>query len=412
MEKKTIAIAAIAAIIIIAAAAAVILMNNGNGGDDKSSIQIAASDITVSAGDSAELKVTVTPSKYQKDLVITPANTDIYSFDNGIVHGLKKGKSTISLTVDDVKKTVNVNVTGIRVTDHNGKVVELDKPAERVVVYTKYMAEAFVVLGATDKVVATSDTVLKDTNIGSYYAGKASVGSSSPQSADVAIANRADLVILYDGDASVYDASKIPVLEIGASKLDEIHADITALGLALGMPEKASKVLEWFDKYYKIILDKAPTTDKTIVNTMESWSSTKFRVMGDTSTPGTLMRLAGGNNPFEGGYVYVDVSTIIETNPDIYYTIMYNAQWNDEGRQIQFDAITSRAGWENITAIKNKEVYLISNDLMGGLRSVIGGMYFLSMLNKDCSYDVEQLMDEFNKLGGTSFNTHLVYKMS
>ena len=76
----------------------------------------------------------------------------------------KKGTSTIEVKAGDVTKTAKVTVTGIQVTDHNGKVVELSKPAEKVVVYTKYMAEAMILMGATDKVVATSDTVLNDSN--------------------------------------------------------------------------------------------------------------------------------------------------------------------------------------------------------------------------------------------------------
>ena len=376
-------------------------------------ISITVSDLTIEAGESAELAYTVTPGSYASKAVVTPTNNTVYSYADGKVTGLSKGTSTITVSVGDVSKTVNVNVTGIAVTDHNGKVVTLDKPAERVVVYTKYMAEAFILMGATDKVVATSDTVIKDSNYAKYYAGKASVGSSTPSSADVAIQNNADLVILYSGDASIYNASGIPVLEIGASKLNEIHADVVALGKALGMREQADKVLSWFDKYYGLVTSKASTSDASKKFALESWSASKLSMCGDTSTPGTLLKSVGGSNVFTGGYNYPEASTLVGLNPDVYVTVMYNAQWTDSDIQNQFDAVKTRAGWDQIDAVKNKEVYNVSNDIIGGIRGVIGGMFFLSLINESCKdYSVKEIMGEYNALAGTSFNDELVYKMS
>ena len=413
MNRNTlIAIVAVAIVAVVAIAAAVML--TGNGEKQSESIQITISDVSVEAGASVGFDVKVTPSEYAKKYTVTPANTDVYSYSDGKVFGLKKGTSTIEVKAGDVTKTAKVTVTGIQVTDHNGKVVELDKPAEKVVVYTKYMAEAMILMGATDKVVATSDTVLNDSNYAPYYKHAASAGTgSTPKSADPAIQAGADLVIIYSADASsLFNASGIPVLEIGASKLDEIHDDITALGKALNMKDQADKILKWFDKYYKIIADKASTSDASIMNALESWSATKLSMCGDTSTPGTLLKAAGGSNVFTGGYNYPEASTLIELNPDYYFTVMYNAQWTEADINAQFETVKNRLGWNQIDAVKNGNVYNVSNDIIGGIRGVIGGMFFLSIINKDCSsYDVETIMNEYNALSGTSFNTHLVYKM-
>ena len=136
MNRNTlIAIAAVAIVAVVAIAAAVML--TGNGEKQSESIQITISDVSVEAGASVGFDVKVTPSEYAKKYTVTPANTDVYSYSDGKVFGLKKGTSTIEVKAGDVTKTAKVTVTGIQVTDHNGKVVELDKPAEKVVVYTK-----------------------------------------------------------------------------------------------------------------------------------------------------------------------------------------------------------------------------------------------------------------------------------
>lgn len=411
MDKKIIAIIAVVAVVVIAAAAVFAMSGDETPSGD---IDIQVSNISVEAGETCGIEVKVTPSKYSDKVVITPASTDIYSYQDGVISGLKKGTSTIEVSVGDTKKSVNVEVTGIKITDSKGNVTYLDKPAERVVVYTKYMAEAFILMGATDKVVATSDTVLNDSNYAPYYKGVASAATgSTPTSADPAIQNRADLIILYSGDASIFSASNIPVLEIGASKLDEINADITALGKALGMKEQADKILTWFNKYYTLVTEKGATTDGSVKNAIESWSAVKLSMCGSSSTPGTLLAKVGGSNVFSGSYNYPEASTLIELNPDYYFTVMYNAQWTDADIQAQFDAVKNRAGWDMINAVQNKNVYNISNDIIGGIRGVIGGMFFLSVLNEDCAdYDVTEIMNEYNALANTSFNPNLVYKMS
>ena len=408
MNTKIIAIVAVVAIIIIGIG--VYVAFNGNGGSDKESITLDTDDMTLGVGDSAPLSIKVTPSTMEGQVEVIPSDSDVFSYEDGTVKGLKKGQSTITVKLGDLTNTINVNITGIRVTDHTGKVLELDKPAERVVVYTKYTAEAFVVMGATDKVVATSKTVKSDSNLGKYFENAADAGDVKPTSPDAALANNADLVIIYDSDATIFEQSGIPVLSIGASKMDEIHNDIAVLGKVLGMNESAKKVLAWFDKYHDILEKESVKTDKSIRNAIEA-SLTKFGMVGDTGSAGAVLALAGGSNLYKGGNNYVDQSTLIEQNPQYYFAMMLNKNWNETGIQNKFSDIQNRLGWDAIDAVKNKNVYVVSNDLVGGLRSIIGAMFFLSVLNDGIDYDVVQMGNEYNALGNTDFNVNMVYRM-
>ncbi|MBP3386112.1 MAG: ABC transporter substrate-binding protein, partial [Candidatus Methanomethylophilaceae archaeon] len=74
------------------------------------------------------------------------------------------------------------------------------------------------------------------------------------------------------------------------------------------------------------------------------------------------------------------------------------------------ETLKSRPGWDQIDAVKNDQVYYISNDICGGMRSVVGAMFALSLYNDAYSnFDVMETMNNYNKIAGTSFDTDLVW---
>ena len=54
---------------------------------------------------------------------------------------------------------------------------------------------------------------------------------------------------------------------------------------------------------------------------------------------------------------------------------------------------------------------MVSNDIIGGIRSVIGGLFMISLMDPENYGDisVSELVDEYNQLGNTSFNNQMVY---
>ena len=87
MNQKTLIAIVAVAIIAIAAIAAAVLLTNGNGDKDTKDVQIIVSDVTVEAGSAVDFDVKVTPSSIKP--TITPANTDVYSYIDGKITGLK-----------------------------------------------------------------------------------------------------------------------------------------------------------------------------------------------------------------------------------------------------------------------------------------------------------------------------------
>ena len=302
--------------------------------------------------------------------------------------------------------------SGFTVTDANGNTVSFDKPAERVVVYSKYVAEAMILMGATDKAVAVTDTIMKDSNYGSYYTNATQISSKPTEGLDILEQLNPDVVISHNtNDNSQLLAHNFKVLEIGASKITEVQNDITALGKVLDMEDKAKKILDWFNPYYEKI--QAQKTYSETKYLLESASKTKLTFCNPTSTPGVLLDQVKGTNVFtdtSSTYTYPEGSVILEKNPDVILVVTYNANWNDDYLSQYLETIKSRDGWSQVNAVKNGDVYMVSNDIIGGIRSVIGATFMLSFSDdKYAGVDVSKMVDDYNAIAGTNFNNKMVY---
>ena len=311
----------------------------------------------------------------------------------------------VSLGDDDTNKKIEL-------IDSNGKTVTLDSTCSRLVVYSKYIAEALIMMGATDLVVGTTSTVLKDTNYSQYYQNATDIGTSTTDGIDVVLTLNPDAIIVQNTtDNTALRATGIPVIELGASKMTEIVNDLTSLGILTGRTSEAKNIVDWYSEKLEIIDSFKGESPKFA---LESYSSTKLTFMAPTSTPGVTLHEVEGKNIFEDSktsYVYPEGSTLIELNPDIILIVTYNASWSEEKLAPYLNSVYDRSGWENISAIQNENVYMVSNDIIGGIRSVIGGLFMISLMDPENYGDisVSELVNEYNQLGNTSFNNQMVY---
>ena len=300
----------------------------------------------------------------------------------------------------------------ITFTDTNGDTITLDSTCSRLVVYSKYIAEALIMMGASDLVVGTTSTVLNDVNYKSYYSHATDIGTSTTDGLDLVLKLSPDAIIVHNTtDNTALRASGLPVIELGASKLTEVVNDITSLGILTGYTEESKKIVDWYLEKLDIIDSFTGISPKFA---LESYSSTKLTFMSPTSTPGVTLKEVNGTNIFEGSstsYVYPEGSTLIDLNPDIILVVTYNSNWNEEKLEPYLNSVYERSGWNNISAIQNSDVYMVSNDIIGGMRSVIGALFMVSLMDPE-NYghiSVSELVDEYNQLGDTNFNNQMIY---
>lgn len=303
---------------------------------------------------------------------------------------------------------------GIDIVDGVGTKIHFDKPCETAVVFSKYIGEAMILMGGSDKVVGTTTTIKKDTNYSKYYTNAKDLGLKTVGDTVISeiIKLKPDVIFsLKSSDNTALKGTGIPVVEIGAAKMVEVVDDITVLGKVMGMEKEADKILDWFKPLYKNFEKEKEKSKISFI--MESWSDKKFQICNDNSTPGALMKLAGVNNlcwePTANGYTEPSAGDLIPKNPDVYLILTYNSSWNKEKIDGYYQKIINREGWDKMKCIEDKKVFFISNDIVGGIRSVIGAMCFMSFAEGDYSSEnVVKMVNDYNKIANTSFNPNLI----
>jgi iron complex transport system substrate-binding protein len=109
---------------------------------------------------------------------------------------------------------------------------------------------------------------------------------------------------------------------------------------------------------------------------------------GPQSFIGELLVLGNMDNIFHdtvNRYPRVNSESVVERNPDVILAP------TTHGEKVKFETLANRAGWENVAAIKNQQVFLIDGDqvsrcgprLLDALESMIQQVYPEALAKKE-----------------------------
>lgn len=180
-----------------------------------------------------------------------------------------------------------------------------------------------------------------------------------------------DLVVTFSDVQAQLAAELIkrglPVLATNQRTLEETEATLRLLGRVVDCEAKAERLLSEFRERL------APTTNIVVRPRVyfEEWNDPFITGIGWV---GELIERAGGDDIFAGlrtkraaAERIVSSEQICRANPEIIF-----ASWC--GKPVQSTAISSRPGWAELTAVRNRHIYEIPGEdiLQPGFRLVHG----------------------------------------
>ena len=179
------------------------------------------------------------------------------------------------------------------------------------------------------------------------------------------------------------------------------------LGYLLDKEDEAEEFIDYYEGFMEMIEEKAdrPEEDKPRVYFMSAFTSYwgwKNYQKGETE----MIKAAGGNDIFSGANAYttVDVENVIRLDPEVIISQgMYDlgGYGMDDITKLKNlrDEIMNRPELQNVTAVKNEEVYVIPADLCccgaSGGRYFLGVAYFAKCIYPDLDLDPTALHQEF-----------------
>ncbi len=152
----------------------------------------------------------------------------------------------------------------------------------------------------------------------------------------------------------------IPALAIGPETLEELFGEATMLGDVTGHADEAKQLIaEMRSRVEKIEarVSSIPLSQRRKVF-YEVWDD-PLMTAGPGSFIGEAIRLAGMQNIFEdatANYPKVSDEVVVSRNPDVIFSPSTHAS------RVSLDEMLQRQGWGEVTAIKQKQVFIVNGD--------------------------------------------------
>lgn len=250
----------------------------------------------------------------------------------------------------------------VTLTDMTGRKITLDAPAERVVALTAADCEILYALGAGDLLVGRGeycDYPAEVVDVTSVQSGDTTnyeqILELGPQVLLMPKMGQTEEQIQFLADAG------IQVVVSDAQDIDGVYEAIRMIGKLAGKSGRAEQLCESMQAAFAEVSGKVPADgeEKTVYFEVSPLAYGLW-----TAGSGTFMdeiaQMLGLKNAFADveGWAEISEEQVLERNPDYIVTI---TMYYGEG-PTPVEEIESRAGWENVTAVKNGKILNLQND--------------------------------------------------
>ncbi|WP_062209227.1 ABC transporter substrate-binding protein [Streptomyces sp. NBRC 109706] len=287
------------------------------------------------------------------------------------------------------------------VVDDVGRTVELDGPVERAIILNSYGNEFAQAIGAGDRIVGFDRVSasrlpyleIADDEIVSEDLQEINYESVVQLDPDVFILPRNGA---WQEAGEQLESFGIPVVVATAWDFDVFHETVELLGEVFDEEEGARRVSGFYDEIFGLITDRVADTEPVRVY----WETEQPYLTG---LPGSgfdqIIVAAGGENIYgdldtggdEQAETTVDPVSILERDPEVVvHEFGPSAEPTGQDRfDTLSDELTSRAGWDNLSAVADDRVFVTNGWATSGLSKAIGALYLASWLHPDAFSDID-----------------------
>ena len=268
----------------------------------------------------------------------------------------------------------------ISVIDDVGRNVTISNyPPERIVSMAPSCTEILFALGLGDKVVGVDEysdyppEVPERVESGNLT----TVGSFAEINIELVVSLEPDLIVATGGvQRAVVESLEgqgQPVMVLYPERFDGVLADISLVGEITGQTDEAEEIVADMQGRAQEITEKVKDLPKPRAY-IEAFFNGGYWTFGSESYVDELISMAGGTNVFSGvtgGHISTSSEEILQANPEI---ILICKGAMAEGCGLTPEVIRTRPGWNEVSALKNDQIYEIteSNVVLGVPRLIDG----------------------------------------
>ena len=318
--------------------------------------------------------------------------------------------------IDGTEKYSQGDYIGLR------RTVTVKKPVERIIPQMDHHVEAIKIIGAEDKAVAVGERVVNPQQSCIYpvMSELPSIGHWSSPDYELIASLNPDIVFmpLWGPVYCSEMEDKLKSLDImtlcfAYHDPDYIVDDFKILGYIFNKKEDAEEFIDWYEGYTDEITARVEgLSEHEKPKVYIEWGWMDYMAGCKGSGGGQACTIAGGINvahDLGGETVEVDPEWILEQDPDIIIKMVYRGVAGhciDDTTEIiaTGEEMISRPGWENLKAVKNGNVYIITRELFISPRVGIATAYFAKWFHPELFEDLDpkalhqEYLDRFQRI--------------
>lgn len=284
------------------------------------------------------------------------------------------------------------------VEDYFGRKVELPVNLTRVCVQDSYNMECINVLKSVDSVVGVDAFISQDKEAWGRVFDEEDVFTVDDEiNFEAIVAMDAQVFITsecYDYQTAIdqLEPFGIPVVVCDAYDTPNFFENMKLFGQMFNQEALAAEVCDYFQTNLDYINEQLKDVEKKRVYF-------EYRKAGRTTIPGdsfySMVENAHADNLFVDSEAKdIDLEAIVEANPDYIVKVSepdvswtYEPPTEDDFIRIK-DEISSRPGWDEISAVKDDNILLLSGYVQGGAAKMVGTFYMAKFLYPEALPDL------------------------
>lgn len=281
----------------------------------------------------------------------------------------------------------------ISIVDYTGKQVNLSLPINSTMSLSNMATEIICALDGGKSLVGRPNSAFP------AYVDKVEVVGENSRSPDLEriVEIHPDLLIadgmLSDDNRKKIEDAGIPVIVDKFTDPSRAIVVMEYLGRVLGKEEQAQKIADFIKKYEDLIDERtAKIKDDGKTPVYVEWNQA-YRAASSSSGYNNFIEKAGGIDIVRNAsvqYPTIDPEWLIQQDPSVIIKLLTSTkEYTEEDMLKEHNEIANRSELNSTKAIKDGRTYVISGIVVGGIRSIIGELYFAKWLNPEQFKDID-----------------------
>ncbi len=249
------------------------------------------------------------------------------------------------------------------VTDMTGREIVLDEPATRIVALTASDCEILYAIGAGDALVGRGEYC----DYPAEVLDVPSVQSGYDTNIEQIIALEPQVLLMATmaqtpEQIEALEAAGVKVVVSDAHDIEGVYTAIGIIGQLMGKEDNAAALVEEMRQGFDALAAEATGDGTQTVYFEISPLEWGLWTAGSNTFMNEIAEMLGMKNIFADldGWASISEEQVLERNPDYILTV---TMYFGEG-PTPTEEIMGRAGWENVSAVQNGNVFMVNNDAM------------------------------------------------